>query len=164
MKTKFKLTPLEKSWILYDIGNSAFILMVSTLIPIFFNSLADSAGVNEDLYLSYWGYAGSVATILVGIIGPICGTLADRNLKKPIFMTTVAVGAVILARNDIPEDAIYALTADIFATAADANAAAAHAKYSELSLEYGASITSVPYHAGAAKYFTEKGFTVPVAE
>ena len=78
-------------------------------------------------------------------------------------VSTVAVGAVILARNDIPEDAIYALTADIFATAADANAAAAHAKYGELSLEYGASITSVPYHAGAAKFFTEKGFTVPTA-
>ena len=64
MKEKLKLTPLEKSWILYDIGNSAFILMVSTLIPIYFNSLASSAGVNEDLYLSYWGYAGSIATVL----------------------------------------------------------------------------------------------------
>ena len=29
MKEKLNLTPLEKSWILYDIGNSAFILMVS---------------------------------------------------------------------------------------------------------------------------------------
>ena len=94
MKQKFKLTPLEKSWILYDIGNSAFILMVSTLIPIFFNSLADSAGVNEDLYLSYWGYAGSIATILVAIIGPICGTLADRSMKKPFFLLSVAMGAL----------------------------------------------------------------------
>ena len=94
MKEKFKLTALERSWILYDIGNSAFILMVSTLIPIFFNSLAGSAGVNEDLYLSYWGYAGSIATILVAIIGPICGTLADRNFKKPIFLLCVVMGAV----------------------------------------------------------------------
>ena len=94
MKEKFKLTALERSWILYDIGNSAFILMVSTLIPIFFNSLAESAGVNEDLYLSYWGYAGSVATVLVAIIGPICGTLSDRNFKKPIFLLTVLLGAV----------------------------------------------------------------------
>ena len=75
--------------------------------------------------------------------------------------TTVAVGAVILARNDLPEDAIYALTADIFDNAADL--VSTHAKYGELSLEFGASITSVPYHAGAAKYFSEKGFTVPVA-
>jgi len=94
MKEKFKLTALERSWILYDIGNSAFILMVSTLIPIFFNSLAGAAGVNEDLYLSYWGYAGSVATILVAIIGPICGALSDRNFKKPIFLLTVALGAL----------------------------------------------------------------------
>ena len=94
MKTKFKLTPLEKSWILYDIGNSAFILMVTTLVPIFFNSLAGSAGVDEDLYLSYWGYAGSIATILVAIIGPICGTLADRHLKKPFFLLSVALGAI----------------------------------------------------------------------
>ena len=78
-------------------------------------------------------------------------------------VTTVAVGAVILARNDIPEDAIYALTADIFATAADANAAAAHAKYGELSLEFATSITSVPYHPGAAKYFAEQNITVPTA-
>ena len=94
MKEKFKLTALEKSWILYDIGNSAFILMVSTLIPIFFNSLAGAAGVDEDLYLSYWGYAGSLATVLVAIIGPGCGALADRKLKKPIFLLCVAVGAV----------------------------------------------------------------------
>ena len=76
--------------------------------------------------------------------------------------TTVAVGAVILARNDVPEDAIYALTADIFDNAA--NLVSTHPKYGELSLEFGASITSVPYHAGAAKYFTEKGFTVAVAD
>jgi len=37
-------TPLEKSWIIYDVGNSAFTLMVSTLIPIWFNHLAGAAG------------------------------------------------------------------------------------------------------------------------
>ena len=94
MKEKMKRSSLERSWILYEIGNSAFILMVSTLIPIFFNSLADAAGVNEDLYLSYWGYAGSVATILVAILAPICGTLADRNFKKPIFLVSVILGAL----------------------------------------------------------------------
>ena len=37
---KFRLTSLERNWILYDVGNSAFVLMVATLIPIFFNALA----------------------------------------------------------------------------------------------------------------------------
>lgn len=93
MKEKFKLTALERSWILYDIGNSAFVLLVSTLIPIYFNALAAADGVNEDLYLSYWGYAGSIATILVAIIGPICGALSDRNFKKPIFLLCLILGA-----------------------------------------------------------------------
>ena len=92
MKEKFKLTALERSWILYDVGNSAFILMVSTLIPIFFNALAESAGVHEDLYLSYWGYAGSIATILVAIIGPVCGAIADRNNKRLVFLISLLVG------------------------------------------------------------------------
>lgn len=73
-------------------------------------------------------------------------------------ITTVGVGAVILARNDVSEDVVYALVADIFDNAP--NLVDTHAKYGELSLDYGASITSVPYHPGAAKYFAEKGFTV----
>ena len=93
MKTKRRLTPLERSWICYDIGNSAFTLLVSTLLPIYFNSLAEAANLHEDLYLSYWGYAGSIATVLVAILGPICGTLSDRkNFKKPIFLLSVLLG------------------------------------------------------------------------
>ena len=95
MRQKFKMTPLERSWVLYDVGNSAFTLLVSTLLPIYFNALATSAGVNEDMYLSYWGYAGSIATILVAIIGPICGTLSDRKgYKKPLFLLCVALGVL----------------------------------------------------------------------
>ena len=97
MKNKMKLTPLEISWILYDIGNSAFTLLVSTLIPIYFNSLAGAAGIGEEMYLSYWGYAGSISTILVAIIAPICGTMSDRKIKKPIFLLTVILGCVACA-------------------------------------------------------------------
>ena len=97
MKEKFKLTSLERNWILYDIANSAFTLLVSTLIPIYFNSLAGSAGVNEDMYLSYWGYAGSISTIAVAFIAPICGTLSDRKFKKPIFLLTVLLGCIACA-------------------------------------------------------------------
>ena len=71
---------------------------------------------------------------------------------------TVAVAAVILARNDVSEDAIYAFTKDIFDNAA--NLTESHAKYKEIDTAFGASITSVPYHPGAAKYFAEQGITV----
>ena len=71
---------------------------------------------------------------------------------------TVAVAAVILARDDVSEDAIYAFTKDIFENAA--NLTESHAKYKEIDTAFGASITSVPYHPGAAKYFAEQGFDV----
>ena len=93
MKEKFKLTPLERSWVLYDVGNSAFILLVSTLIPIYFNALAESGGVSSSDYLAYWGYAGSVATLIVAFLGPVFGTLADqKGYKKPLFAICVAIG------------------------------------------------------------------------
>ena len=76
----------------------------------------------------------------------------------PEDVTTVAVGAVILAANSVSEEAIYAFVKDIFENAA--NLTDSHAKYAEISLEYGASIKSVPYHPGAAKYFAEKGYNV----
>lgn len=95
MKEKTKLTKLEKSWILYDVGNSAFILLAATLLPIFFNAIASADGINEEMYLSYWGYAGAIATALVSVIGPICGTLADQpGFKKPVFLTFVLLGAL----------------------------------------------------------------------
>ena len=73
--------------------------------------------------------------------------------------TTVSVQAVVLANDTVAEDDVYALCADIFDNAADL--VDTHAKYAELSLEKAASITTVPYHPGAAKYFSEKGATVP---
>ena len=74
-------------------------------------------------------------------------------------VTTVAVAAVILARDDVSEDAIYRFTKDLFDNAAAE--VSSHAKYGELNLDFATSVTSVPYHPGAAKYFAEKGYTVP---
>lgn len=88
---------------------------------------------------------------------------AKCTIAKDVYGTaedilTVGVGAVILARNDVSEDVIYAFCADIFDNAE--KLIDNHAKYGELSLEYATSITSVPYHPGAVKYFAEKGITV----
>ena len=92
---KFRLTRLERNWILYDVGNSAFVLMVATLIPIFFNALAESGGLTSVEYLAYWGYASSAVTIITAILSPILGTVADtRGFKKPIFVLCVSVGIV----------------------------------------------------------------------
>ena len=92
---KFKMTREEKNWVLYDVGNSAFVLLVSTIMPIYFNYLAENAGISSAEYLAYWGYAASIATVIVAFIGPVFGTLADtKGLKKPIFITTMLIGGI----------------------------------------------------------------------
>ena len=90
---KFKLTSLEKKWVLYDVGNSAFTMMVSTIFPIYFNFLAENAGISDVDYLAYWGYATSICTLLVAILGPTLGAVADtKNFKKTIFCIAMGVG------------------------------------------------------------------------
>ena len=90
---KFSPTGLERAWILYDVGNSAFVLLVATLIPIFFNALAEEGGLSSVDYLAYWGYAASAVTIITVVLSPILGTLADtRGFKKPIFILCLVVG------------------------------------------------------------------------
>jgi UMF1 family MFS transporter len=92
-KEKFKLTKLEKNWILYDVANSAFVLLVTTLIPIYFNILGVRGHLSNTTYLAYWGYAQSVATIISALAGPVIGAAADRKgRKRKIFLVTIAVG------------------------------------------------------------------------
>ena len=73
-------------------------------------------------------------------------------------VTTVAVSAVILASDEVKEDDVYKFTSDIFENLKELEGS--HAKFAEVDLDKAASITSVPYHPGAAKYFQEKGKTV----
>ena len=90
---KFKLTKQEKNWVLYDVGNSAFTMMVSTIFPIYFNTLAGNAGISDVDYLAYWGYAVSISTLLVALIGPTLGAVADiQNYKKKIFGIVMGLG------------------------------------------------------------------------
>ena len=92
---KFKLSKAERNWILYDVGNSAFILLVSTLIPIYFNGLAEQVGVNSSDSVAYWGYAVSVSTLIVALTGPVLGAVSDKKgRKKPLFLVSVLIGAV----------------------------------------------------------------------
>lgn len=94
---KTRLTSAEIKWILYDVGNSAFILLVSTILPIYFDSLASAAGLSSSQYLSYWSYAASIATIFVAFLSPILGTFADyKGNKKKIFLATAFIGALLL--------------------------------------------------------------------
>lgn len=90
-----KLSKLEKYWILYDVGNSAFILLVTTIIPIYFNYLAENARLSSAQYFSLWGLAASVVTMVVAVLAPVIGAFSDtRGLKKPVFAASVIAGVL----------------------------------------------------------------------
>ena len=90
-----KFTKEEKNWILYDIGNSAFTMLMTSIMPIYFNYLAESGGLSEVEYMAYWGYAASFATLIVAFLGPVCGTIADnKGMKKTVFVASLVMGAL----------------------------------------------------------------------
>ncbi len=101
-----RLTPerkLEWSWILYDVGNSAFTLLISTIMPIYFNGLAEADGIAKEVATAYWGYAASIVTLCVAVLSPIFGTLSDfKGYKRPIFMLFAIMGVLGCAALGIP--------------------------------------------------------------
>jgi len=92
------LSPEEFSWVLYDVGNSAFTMLACSLIPIWFKDLAigDAPGrISSDNATAYYSIAISIVTIVVALIGPVCGAFADHKDKKKVFFSTsVALGVI----------------------------------------------------------------------
>ena len=92
------LTKTEKAWVLYDVGNSAFTMLACSLIPIWFKDLAIGTApgqITPDLATAYYSTSISIVTVVVALIGPLTGALADHKDKKKIFFTTtVALGVI----------------------------------------------------------------------
>lgn len=84
-----KTTREEWSWILYDCGNSAYSMAITTaLLPIYFGMFKQGEGM--DL-----GYFNSLASILIAFLSPILGTIADyKGYKKKFFMTFFTLGII----------------------------------------------------------------------
>ena len=97
-KAGAKLTSLEKKWVMYDVGNSAWVLFASTIIPIYFDSL--SSGNAAGFATSLWGAVSSIVALIALLICPIFGTMADYSGKRKfffIFALTGICGCAILS-------------------------------------------------------------------
>ena len=79
----------------------------------------------------------------------VYGTLDD--------VTTVGISAVVIASNSASEEDVYNFISAVFNNLDTLD----HDKTKEVSLDFATTITDVPYHPGAARYFREKGLTVP---
>lgn len=92
------LTKTEKAWVLYDVGNSAFTMLACSLIPIWFKELAigDAPGqIAGDQATAYYSLSIAIVTVIVALLGPVCGAIADhKDMKKIFFTTSVALGVI----------------------------------------------------------------------
>lgn len=89
------LTGKERDWVLYDVGNSAFVMLTATVIPIYFKNMAAEAGVTAADSTAYFGYASALVTVLSAFLGPFLGAAADiRGFKKPIFACFAGIGVL----------------------------------------------------------------------
>lgn len=95
----FKFTREERNWVGYDVGNSALVMLNTSVVPIYFNSLLH--GGDSDRLVVLWGVAQTVASLVVAILMPLLGSLADRrDMKIKFFLgffLTGLVGCLALA-------------------------------------------------------------------
>ena len=107
------MTKPERSWVLYDVGNSAYVLLASTLIPIYFSAIADP---NSSAVVA-WGYASTVASLVLALLMPFLGSLADlKGNKKKFLAGTIGTGAVSLAVMGVPGNAMVFLAIYVFSS------------------------------------------------
>ncbi len=88
-----KMTREERSWVLYDVGNSAFVLvMVTAIMPIFFKDFA-AAGMSGVESTAGWGFANSTASLILAVLAPVLGAMADyQDRKKRFFLFFLYLG------------------------------------------------------------------------
>ncbi|WP_274363854.1 MFS transporter [Paenibacillus thermotolerans] len=85
-----------RAWIMYDWANSAYMTtMMAAVLPIFFVSVPGAA-VGEDMALSYWAYTQSAAMLILVLISPILGAVADVSRSK-VKLLGLFMGAGVLS-------------------------------------------------------------------
>ena len=107
------LSKRERSWVLYDVGNSAYVMLAATLIPIYFSAIAEPGSSA----VVAWGYATTVASLALALLMPFLGSLADlKGNKKKFLAGTIGTGAVSLAVMGVPGNAMVFLARYVFSS------------------------------------------------
>ena len=107
-----QMTKQEKSWIKYDVGNSAFVLLSAALIPVYFSQIAEEGSSA----MVAWGYAETVASLVIALIMPILGSLADlKGNKKKFYIGFAGTGVIACAALGIPSQAFIFLVVYVIA-------------------------------------------------
>ena len=110
-----KYTKLERNWVMYDVGNSALVLLNTSIVPIYFNAINTGASAAE--LVSAWANAQTVASLVVALLMPVLGSLADyAGNKIKFFVGFFLTGLVLCFAQAIPMGALPFLVAYVVCT------------------------------------------------
>lgn len=86
--------PEARAWALYDWANSAMVTVVITAVfPVWYTRVV-AGDLGEGRPLAVFGWATTAALLLVAVLAPVLGVVADRaRLKKPLLGAFLALGA-----------------------------------------------------------------------
>ncbi len=86
-----RINKQQWQWIFYDWANSGYgILVVTAVLPVYFKAVAQQAGVSAADSTAYWGYANSFGTLVVSLLAPLLGVLADYpNAKRLMYVLSI---------------------------------------------------------------------------
>lgn len=114
----------EKSWILYDCTISTYsMIIITTILPIYFRMVFKNAGGSEAMSTAYWGYSNSIGRLLVALAAPILGTIADyMGYKMKFFKVFCIIGIVFTALLSVVPDSAWMLLVIVFIISTIGNA------------------------------------------
>ncbi len=112
-KTKF--TKLERNWVMYDVGNSALVLLNTSIVPIYFNAI--NTGASSAELVTAWANAQTIASLVVALLMPVLGSLADyAGNKIKFFLGFFLTGLVLCFAQAIPMAALPFLVLYVLCT------------------------------------------------
>lgn len=92
-----KFTKQQLQWIFYDWANSGYgILVITAVLPVYFKAATAQAGVSAANSTAIWGYANSFGTLVVSLLAPLLGALADYPNAKRRWLNIFTWSAIIL--------------------------------------------------------------------
>ena len=87
-----------RAWAMYDWANSAFqTTIIATVFPIYYQKVA-AAGQDEATAMSRFAWATTLAILIVAVVAPVLGAIADYTaIKKRLLAGCVAIGVTATA-------------------------------------------------------------------
>lgn len=110
-----KYTKLERNWVTYDVGNSALVLLNTSVVPIYFNAI--NTGAHPAELVTAWANAQTVASLVVALLMPVLGSLADyAGNKIKFFIGFFLTGLVLCLAQALPMAALPFLVVYVLCT------------------------------------------------